>query len=216
MVNCNDVIKLKIGNVCICNNINNLIIMALRKKKDIPSEEKVKYAVFMKEVREYKSTLKQYIMTSRFNTQTLQENRDFVQKSKSVNCVYCCPDSIAKHIPVDIILFVLEMNNDTNQIAGVGMVRNHAHMYKYSVYSTSSYNRYIYYGKTHISRENMSEEEERIMKVFDILCFTGNKHMKRGQGLKAFPIDILYKCKNTLDLVGFIAQMFKKRISPNS
>jgi hypothetical protein len=58
----------------------------------------------------------------------------------------------------------------------------------------------------------MSEEEERIMKVFDILCFTGNKHMKRGQGLKAFPIDVLYKCKNTLDLVGFIAQMFKTRM----
>ena len=186
--------------------------MTLRKKTDIPVEEKIKHAVFLKEVREYKATLKQYIMTSRFNTQTLQENREFVKKSKSVRCVYCCPDAIAKHIPVDIILFVLEMNNDTNQIAGVGMVRNHAHMYKYSVYSTSSYNRYIYYGKNHISREDMSVEEDRIMKVFDILCFTGNKHMKRGQGIKAFPIDMLYKCKNTVDLVGFIAQMFKARL----
>ena len=187
--------------------------MTLRKKEGSCWEEKIKYAVFLKEVREYKALLKQYIMTSRFNTQTLQENRDFIKNLKSVKCVYCCPDAIAKHIPVDTIMFVLEMNNDTNKIAGIGMVRNHAHMYKYSVYSTSSYNRYIYSGKNHISRENMSEEEDRIMKVFDILCFTGNKHMKRGQGIKAFPIDILYKCKHTLDLVGFIARMFKTRIS---
>jgi len=187
--------------------------MALRKETIASVDAKIKYAVFSKEVREYKATLKHYIMTSRFNTQTLQENRDFVKKTKSVNCVYCCPDAIAKHIPVDTILFVLEMNNDINQIAGIGMVRNHAFMYKYSVYSTSSYNRYIYSGKNHISRENMTEEEERIMKVFDILCFTGNKHMKRGQGIKAFPIEVLYKCKHTVDLVGFIAQMFKTRMS---
>jgi hypothetical protein len=105
------------------------------------------------------------------------------------------------------------MNNDTNKIAGIGLVRNHAFMHKYSVYSEKTYNRYIYYGKNHIARENMNEEEERIMKVFDILCFTGNKHMKRGQGIKSFPIETLYKCKRTLDLVGFISEMFKTRIS---
>jgi hypothetical protein len=59
----------------------------------------------------------------------------------------------------------------------------------------------------------MTDEEERIMKVFDILCFTGNKHMKRGQGMKSFPIETLYKCKNTLDLVSFISEMFKTRMS---
>jgi hypothetical protein len=119
---------------------------------------------------------------------------------------------VAKNIPMDTVLFVLEMNNDTNKIAGIGLVRNHAFMHKYNVYSEKTYNRYIYYGKMHIYRENMSEEEERIMKVFDILCFTGNKHMKRGQGIKSFPIETLYKCKNTLDLVSFIGQMFKTRM----
>jgi hypothetical protein len=181
-------------------------------KTPLEIEANEKRKAFAKQVNEYRQSLKQYIMTSRFNTQTLQENRDFVKKTSAVKCVYCCPDPIAKNIPMDTVLFVLEMNNDTNKIAGIGLVRNHAFMHKYNVYSEKTYNRYIYYGKMHIYRENMSEEEERIMKVFDILCFTGNKHMKRGQGIKSFPIETLYKCKNTLDLVSFIGQMFKTRM----
>lgn len=181
-------------------------------KTPLELEEYEQRKAFNKQVGEYRQSLKQYIMTSRFNTQTLQENRDFVKRTTSVKCVYCCPDPIAKNIPIDTVLFVLEMNNETNKIAGIGLVRNHAFMHKYNVYSERSYNRYIYYGKTHIAREYMTEEEERIMKVFDILCFTGNKHMKRGQGLKSFPVDMLYKCSKKLDLVQFIRDMFKKRI----
>jgi hypothetical protein len=37
--------------------------------------------------------------------------------------------------------------------------------------------------------------------------------MKRGQGLKAFPCEILYKYKEQIDLVGFIGAMFKKRMA---
>jgi hypothetical protein len=58
----------------------------------------------------------------------------------------------------------------------------------------------------------MTDEEERIMKVFDILCFTGNRHMKRGQGLKLFPMDMLYRMSNKMDLVNFIRTMFRERL----
>jgi hypothetical protein len=57
----------------------------------------------------------------------------------------------------------------------------------------------------------MTEEEDEIMQVFDILCFKGNRHMKRGQGLKAFPIETLFKCSRRMDLVQFVATMFEKR-----
>jgi hypothetical protein len=110
-------------------------------------------------------------------------------------------------------MFVLEMNNDTNKIIGVGMIRNHAICSKYHVYENGTYNRYAYSGKYRIDRSEMAEEEEVIMQAFDILCFTGNRHMKRGQGLKSFPVDILYKCSKVVDLVKFISEMFKKRIT---
>jgi hypothetical protein len=175
-------------------------------------EYKIKYDHFMQQLREYKSLMKQFVMTSRFNTATLKENRDFVENQPNIKCVYCSPDPIAQHIPIDSLMFVLEMNNDTNLISGIGLVRNHAHMHKYSVYKEQMYNRYIYYGKHHIARNEMNENEERIMKVFDILCFTGNKHMKRGQGIKSFPVETLFKCSNTIDLVAFIGNMFKSRM----
>lgn len=181
-------------------------------KNPLNMEEYERIKSFYREVEIYRQNLKHFIMTSRFNNQTLRENREFVNKMKQIKCVYCCPDPIGKNIPIDAIMFVIEMNNDTNKVAGIGLVRNHAFMHKYNVYSERIYNRYIYSGKNHISREHMTEEEERIMKVFDILCFTGNKHMKRGQGIKSFPVETLYKCKRTLDLVSFVAEMFKVRM----
>jgi hypothetical protein len=115
---------------------------------------------------------------------------------------------------MESIMFVLEMNNDTNKIMGIGMVRNRAIVSKISVYSNGNYNRYVYIGKTRINRTEMSEDEERIMKVFDILCFSGNTHMKRGQGLKSFPTEMLFKMSARLDMVSYIGEMFKKRIRP--
>lgn len=190
-------------------------VKTYKSQEDMESEETRRE--FARCVREYQQSLKQFIVTSRFNTQTITENREFIAKTQKIGCVYCCPDPIARHIPMDAPLFVLEMNNDINRIVGIGLVRNHAFMHKYNVYSERTYNRYIYYGKHHIKREDMSEYEDRIMKVFDILCFTGNKHMKRGQGIKSFPTETLYKCKRTLDLVSFISEMFKSRLQkPNT
>jgi len=166
-------------------------------------------------VNNYKQQLRRFLLTSRFNNETFQENINFRAKNPNVGCVYCAPDPVSQQIPMDTVLFILEMNNDTNRVIGIGMVRNHPisnSSYK-SVYKNGNYNRYVYVGRYRIDRSEMSEQEERIMKVFDILCFTGNRHMKRGQGLKSFPLDMLYRCNKTLDLVNFISEMFKKKIA---
>jgi hypothetical protein len=95
---------------------------------------------------------------------------------------------------------------------GIGFIKNKPSTKHYYVYDNDNYNRYSYIGSLRIDREEMTEEEDRIMKVFDILCFYGNHHMKRGQGLKTFPMDMLYRMKEKLDLVKFINEMFKARI----
>ncbi len=105
------------------------------------------------------------------------------------------------------------MNNETNQIIGVGMTRNHPIINKYNVYGDGNYNRYVFTGKNRINRDEMTDEEDTIMRVFDILCFTGNRHMKRGQGLTSFPIDMLFRCNKRLNLVDFITKMFKSRLT---
>jgi hypothetical protein len=168
---------------------------------------------FKKYVVDYKKNFRHFLLTSRFNNETWNENNNYRSRNPNINCIYCSPDPISRNIPIDSIAFILEMNNDTNKIIGIGMIRNHPQINKFSVYNDGNYNRYTYSGKIRIDRNNMTEEEDRIMKVFDILCFTGNTHMKRGQGLKSFPVDMLYRCSVKMDLVQFVREMFKKRLT---
>jgi len=165
-----------------------------------------------KVLNDYKKQFKNFLLTSRFNNETLSENEKYRNKNPKFGCVYCSPDPVSTKIPSESIMLVLEMNNDANKITGIGMVRNRAICGKYHVYENGNYNRYVYIGKNRINRSEMTKEEDEIMGVFDILCFTGNRHMKRGQGLKSFPPDILYRCSKRLDLVNYITDMFKVRL----
>jgi acetyl/propionyl-CoA carboxylase alpha subunit len=142
----------------------------------------------------------------------LMQNEKFRKENSNITCIYCSPDLVSQNIPTEAILFILEMNNDSDKIIGIGMVRNHPILNRYFVYENGNYNRYVYTGKYRIDRTEMSEEEEKVMKIFDLLCFKGNRHMKRGHGLKSFPADMLYRCSKKMDLVKFIANMFKIRL----
>jgi hypothetical protein len=159
---------------------------------------------------EYKKQQRYFLLTSRFNNHTKKENEDYRRLHHINGSIYCSPGKISVDIPNDANAFILEMNNDTNKIMAVGWIKNHPLIGKYYVYEENNYNRYVYRGKR-IARDEMTQKEEMIMKVFDILCFTGNRHMKRGQGLTSFPIELLYKYREKLDLVEFIKNMFKKR-----
>jgi hypothetical protein len=178
----------------------------------VPTEKKI----HQEKLKEYKNQFRNFLLTSRFNNATWAENEYYRSTHSQIGCVYCSPDPISQIIPNDSIMFILEMNNDTNQIIGIGLVRNHPILNKHHVYDNGNYNRYVYVGKTRIDRSDMTEDEEQVMKIFDILCFTGNRHMKRGQGLKSFPIDMLYRCSKKIDLVKFISEMFKIRLSAKS
>jgi hypothetical protein len=168
---------------------------------------------YRKKVKEYRSKLKSMLVTTRFSTETLLENAEFRQRNPKVGCVYCCPTPISEKIPQNMILYVMEMNNTINKIVAIGMVRNHPICDKYKVYHTISYNKFVYLGTTpRITRENMTEEEEEIMKVFDTMCFKGASNMKRGHGITAFPVELLYRVSKTKDLVDFVKRMFTQRM----
>lgn len=165
-------------------------------------------------ITEYRRQMKNHIMTSRFNNSTWAENANFRKRTGKHGCIYCAPMIVSQEIPYDSIMFVLEMNNDTNRIMGIGMVKNHYTQNKYNVYENNNFNRYVYTGKYRIDRGSISDEEEIVLRAFDILCFSGTHHMKRGQGLTAFPVKSLCRCAyNKMDLVDFITNMFKTRIT---
>jgi hypothetical protein len=164
----------------------------------------------------FKKSMKSHLMVTVYNEKTRKESEEY-RESKMPNgaAIYCSPLPVSNTIPLNENLLVLEMNNDTNRIIAVGIVTNCPHIEKYSVYKdvNESYNRFIYLGKYRIKREDMSEEEEKIMKSFDQLCFKGNYHMKRGQGIRSFPAVIIWRCRNVLNLVEFVENMFRTRIN---
>jgi hypothetical protein len=165
------------------------------------------------QIRQYKAQQKVFLMTSRFNTQTRLENQRFREKNWAQGCLYCTPMEISQSIPFKAKLLVLEMDNDTNQIFAIGMCANRALTQKYTVYQTCPYNRYNYVGKTRIPRSDFTPLEEAVFKALDQLCFYGNDHMKRGNGLKAFPTKLLVNCRNVLDILDFLENMFVRRFS---
>ena len=151
------------------------------------------------------------IITSRFSNLTWNENRAFTENKKNIECVYCAPTMMSQTVTLDSNVFVLEMNNDKNKIMGIGKIKNHPKLRRYSVYNNQNYNRYVFTGKSRIDRKDMNDEEEQIMRAFDILCFKGHYHMKRGHGLLSFPPVLLYRIMPVVDLVKFIYNMFDER-----
>jgi hypothetical protein len=153
------------------------------------------------------------LMTSRFDNDTWIENMQYRLLSPNVGCIYCSPSEISKCVLSDFPMMVLEMNNSENRIMGIGLVRNRPILGgKYAVYDRMMYNRCVYIGKLRIDRGEMTEEENEIMRFFDSVCFRGAYHMKRGVGITAFPIHILYKCLAVFDLMEFVRGMFKRRM----
>jgi hypothetical protein len=176
------------------------------------SEEKLKQKEENKRLRLYKKEQRVFLLTSRFNTKTLEENKRFRENAGwPQGCVYCSPEKVSQSIPIQSKLFVLEMNNDTNQIVGVGLCMNTFFSERYMVYEENNFNRFNYIGKYRISRTDMNPEEEAVFKALDILCFTGNYHMKRGHGLKQFPIKLLFNSEKVLNITEYIEKMFTKR-----
>jgi hypothetical protein len=177
------------------------------------TELKLKKKAESKAVRLYKNEQRSFLMTSRFNNQTAAENQKFRTISWPDGCVYSSPERISQSIPLQSKLMVLEMNNDINKIIGIGLCINKSFVEQYSVYQDNNYNRYNYIGKYRISREMLDAKEEAVFKALDILCFTGNEHMKRGHGIKMFPAKLSYNCRNVINLTEFIENMFKTRFS---
>ena len=111
---------------------------------------------YRKQIRLFKKNMRNHLLTSRFTNATWNENENYRKRHPNIGCVYCSPDPISKSIMIDTNLFILEMNNDTNKIIGIGLIRNQTINGKLNVYSKGNYNRYTFIGRKRIDRSEMS------------------------------------------------------------
>lgn len=149
------------------------------------------------------------LASTRFNNSTLEENEKYRTKTNNA-CIYCSPQRMSPKIKTDSLVFVVEMNNELNQIEGIGLIKNTVKFDKYlKVYETCNFNRYVFKGKHRIKREELSRYNGELVEILDDILFKGKTHLKRGAGITTITDKLLKneRCKG-LDIKRIIKEIF--------
>jgi hypothetical protein len=148
------------------------------------------------------------VVTIRYNNDTWQANKNYRDR-RELSCIYASPSKLAENIDLDSPVFVIEMNNSTNEIMGIGLIKNKLADKNYRVQENANYNRYIYIGDYHISREIIDNYNSQLVYILDEILFKGRTHSKRGSGLTKIPEKVLHFdiCKN-VNIKNEIKQIF--------
>lgn len=131
------------------------------------------------------------IVTGRYDNNTWDATVKYRIKN-NIECIYAPPFKLAENIDLGAPVFIIEMNNSTNEIMGIGLIKNKLVTDKsYKVQSDSNCNRYIYIGNHHISREILEDYNPMLVYILDQILFKGYTHSKRGSGLTKIPEKVL-------------------------
>jgi hypothetical protein len=149
------------------------------------------------------------VVTNRYNNDTWQASYDNRIK-RNLSCIYCSPLELSPKILYDTPVFVIEMNNSTNKIEGIGLIKNKPVTDKYyNVHHDGNYNRYIYIGNYHLPRDTIEKYNADLVYVLDQILFKGYTHSKRGSGMSRLPEKVLKLdiCRS-IDIKKDIRQLF--------
>jgi hypothetical protein len=149
------------------------------------------------------------VVTGRFNSETIIPNYEY-RKRHNLKCIYCCPSRLSPKIPHESLVFVIEMNNTTNMIEGIGLIKNKFDLTKYyKVHSDPNSNRYIYIGNYFMDRKTIYDINSQLVDILEQILFKGKTHSKRGSGLTTIPEKVLKLdiCKD-INIKNEIKQIF--------
>ncbi len=151
------------------------------------------------------------IATTRFNNETISENRNWRERNNMEGCIYGSPVLMSPTLPLGSNIFIIEMNNEKNIIEGIGFIIKPEYPKKARpIYKTGNYNRYIYVGEYRVDKERIKDEyDKRVINVLEQLLFRGAKHSKRGQGITQLP-NWLECNRYGYSFSGFFRNLFKK------
>jgi hypothetical protein len=137
---------------------------------------------------------KPFIGVVHFNNKTFQENELWRKSRKYEGCIYGV-DKSTESIPYGEKIIIIEMNNDTDEITGIGKIYNIIKSENRSrIYSDENYNRIVYKGKKRIARKELLIRNKNIIEYLERILFKGSRHFKRGCGVVNIP-HIRLACK---------------------
>lgn len=161
------------------------------------------------------------LSTTRFTNSTWESNVKYRIKNNISGCIYGSPLEMSPKILYDSLVFIVEMNNETNNIEGIGLVRNRPYLDKYyNIYKDGNYNRFVYKSNYHIDREKLIRYNETLIKLLEYILFKEKTHLKRGSGFTTITSKLLASKKDEnckkIDLnniIRYIIQYFKLEYS---
>lgn len=124
-------------------------------------------------------------LTTRFTIETFQENKRY-RDTHNIPCIYSSSLPISDKLPYQDY-YVLEMNNSTNRIMGIGKISKKLEPTE-TIYSYKYYNRYTYKGKNYAPIDDLPQKYQDIITRVERKIFYGKGHMKRGSSFTSFPI----------------------------
>jgi hypothetical protein len=147
------------------------------------------------------------ICCTRFTNDTWEQNIIWRRVNNYEGCIYNSPTRIKENVPLLIVVFVIEMNNDLNKIMGIGMIKNYVHADKYyKIYKDGNYNRYTYKSLFRIDKDDFKKEDKLYIDILETLIFKGSYHIKRSHGITQLPDWILNN--SYIDFINLFKNMF--------
>ncbi len=150
-----------------------------------------------------------YLASTRFINSTYIENITYREKCDEM-AIYGTLVKIQCKYMIGAIMFVIEMNNETNVVEGIGLIKNHVIYDKqYKIYKNNDYNRCVYKGNYWISRESILRIDPTIIEICDLILFKGKSHLKRQTGITVlteklftnWPLYKLHGLKNSIKIL---------------
>lgn len=131
-----------------------------------------------------------HIGSVRFNSDTWEENKQWRNKNNWSGCIYGLDKDIPEKIPYGSSIYVIEMNNTTNQIMGIGKIK---YIFlsedRAKIYKNENYNRFVYKSTRRVDRKELLEINATIIEQIELVLFKGSRHFKRGHGVIIIPHD---------------------------
>lgn len=126
------------------------------------------------------------LASTRFNHQTYGENMAYRTNDEPI---YASPMQMGEKYPIDRPIYVVEMNNEINEVVGIGLIYNRIHFdERHHIHSDRNYNRYIYKGKYWINREQIPGG---LLTDLENVLFRGLSHQKRISGISVITKKLL-------------------------
>jgi hypothetical protein len=145
-----------------------------------------------------------FLASTRFTDETYAQNTLYRETHSLREYIYCQRKRIKSSIPLNSLLYIVEMNNSTNQILGIGLIKNFIVTDKfYKVYASTDFNLYTYKTLYRLDREELIGFDEDLVCALETICFKGKSHLKRIPGISIIPDKLL----QTFSHISFVRQL---------